>query len=63
MNRILQIVKTACAFVLLLTPLQAADGLRIKSGSFSYESHLGHVTLVGTSGLRLQATVSSSGFE
>jgi hypothetical protein len=61
MNRILQIVKTAWAILLLVIPLQAADGLSIKSGSFTYESHLGHVTLVGTSGLRLQATVSSSG--
>jgi hypothetical protein len=60
-TRILQSVKAASVFVLLLTPLQAADALTIKSGSFTYESHLGHITLVGTSGLRLQSTVDPSG--
>jgi len=61
MTRILQIVKTSCVFVFLLTPLQAADALTIKSGSFTYESHLGHITLVGTSGLRIQSTVDPGG--
>lgn len=61
MNRLAQIVKTACVCFLLLAPLQAADGLIVKSGSFTYQAHVGHMTLVGTSGLRLQAGVSSSG--
>ena len=60
MNRIRQIVKTACAVLVLLTPLQAADGLTIKGGAFTYAAHTGRVVLNGTSGMRLDASVSSS---
>jgi hypothetical protein len=61
MNKTLQIVKAGCVFLLLLVPLQAADGLSIKSGSFTYEQHVGRIILIGTSGLRLEASVSFSG--
>jgi hypothetical protein len=60
-KRLSTVVAVLALSVSILSPVHAADGVAVTSGTMVFSSHLGQIDLRGRSGFRLQARVDDVG--